>query len=440
MLVTSFSLIAVGLVPYSIVRGFYLLWLHPLAKYSGPKLAAVSNIWYSLHWLSGRYPWAIERQFHVYAGDVVRIAPNELAPRSPQAYRDICGSTQKRQETFIKTDIQDYSDFTGFPNLGVAALRDPKKHAQVARTLQPAFSSHVIQSYHNVIHQVVDEFILQLQRRGEVNITKWAEYLVQDLSGKIVYGREAKLVKTGEPSPYVIASRRLPYLAALLIALKRVPLLKYPLFVCLVPWVLISGIPAVGRTVQEKVRARLAQRDDLSSLRHPDHLQPIISPSRISEEYRSEIYSDDWIIAQANSLMAGALGPVTKVIISAIMLLCSSPEKMEQLKQEVHNAFDTYAHITAEAVQSSCHYLNAVIDEDLRLITPAPFGLPRSSPGTHVDVHFVPAGATVQTCNFATAHYAEYLFLPHEFHPERFFVHGSAILAMSFALINASPP
>ncbi|KAF9879039.1 hypothetical protein CkaCkLH20_03272 [Colletotrichum karsti] len=199
MLVISFSIIAVGLFTYIIIRGFYLFWLHPLAKYPGPKLAAISNVWYSFHWLSGRYPWTLERQFYIY-GDVVRIAPNELAFRSPQAYRDIYGSTHKGRETFVKTDIQDYSEFTGFPNLGIAAVRDPEKHAEVARDLKAAFSSHTLQSCQGVIHQVIDEFVLQLEQRVEVDITKWAEYLVQDISGEIIYGREATLVKAGELS------------------------------------------------------------------------------------------------------------------------------------------------------------------------------------------------------------------------------------------------
>lgn len=105
-------------------------------------------------------------------GDVVRIAPNDLVFRTPQAYKDIYGSTVRRREIFVKTDMQDLSEFTGFPDLGVAAERNPQTHAQVARALQPSFSSRVLQGCHGVIHQVVDEFVTQLERRGEVNLTE----------------------------------------------------------------------------------------------------------------------------------------------------------------------------------------------------------------------------------------------------------------------------
>ncbi|OLN88361.1 Isotrichodermin C-15 hydroxylase 2 [Colletotrichum chlorophyti] len=205
----------------------------------------------------------------------------------------------------------------------------------------------------------------------------------------------------------------------MLVAFKRFPVIKFPLFMCLVPWILTSGILAVGKITQEQVRARLARRDNLSSLRHPDLLQPVTPYTATPLKDESELRTDDWIVAQANSLMVGALGPVTNAITSAVIFLCASPEKMERLKQEVRNAFSAYTDITAEALQSSCPYLNAVIDEDLRLMTPAPSGLPRFSPGAHVDGYFVPAGVTVQTCNFATAHSPESFFLPREFHPER---------------------
>jgi hypothetical protein len=68
-------------------------------------LAAVSNLWYAYHWFSGRWPWAIERVLHKY-GSIVRIAPNELAFFTPQAFIDIYSPQHKNLEEFVKTDFQ----------------------------------------------------------------------------------------------------------------------------------------------------------------------------------------------------------------------------------------------------------------------------------------------------------------------------------------------
>ncbi|KAH6696657.1 hypothetical protein BKA61DRAFT_741584, partial [Leptodontidium sp. MPI-SDFR-AT-0119] len=69
---------------YAVLRCVYLLYFHPLSKLPGPRIAATSNVWYAYHWLSERYPWAIENALRNY-GDVVRIAPNELVFVTPQA-------------------------------------------------------------------------------------------------------------------------------------------------------------------------------------------------------------------------------------------------------------------------------------------------------------------------------------------------------------------
>lgn len=42
--------VRVQIVFYTIARCVYLLYFHPLAKYPGPRIAAVSNAWYAYHW------------------------------------------------------------------------------------------------------------------------------------------------------------------------------------------------------------------------------------------------------------------------------------------------------------------------------------------------------------------------------------------------------
>jgi hypothetical protein len=93
------------LIAYSITRTIYLLSFHPLSEFLGPRLAAVSNLWYAYHWLSGRYPWAIEDAIRKY-GSIVRIAPNELVFFTPQAFTDIYLPQHKHMEDFVKTDFQ----------------------------------------------------------------------------------------------------------------------------------------------------------------------------------------------------------------------------------------------------------------------------------------------------------------------------------------------
>ncbi|KAH7229964.1 cytochrome P450 [Fusarium solani] len=75
----------------------YRICFHPLAGYPGPKLAACSQDDAALVHPSvggGNYPFDMRRAHDKY-GDVVRVAPNELASILPQAYKDIYGHTRR---------------------------------------------------------------------------------------------------------------------------------------------------------------------------------------------------------------------------------------------------------------------------------------------------------------------------------------------------------
>lgn len=68
----------------------YRLYFHPLAKFPGPKINAVSSLPGIISLLRGRLPLD-NKQLHDKYGSVVRVSPNELAYNSAQAWQDIYG-------------------------------------------------------------------------------------------------------------------------------------------------------------------------------------------------------------------------------------------------------------------------------------------------------------------------------------------------------------
>ena len=91
MEVQSLAIIAVssGLV-YWFALIIYRLFLHPLSRFPGPKLAA-STLAYEFYYdclLEGKWVWKI-KEMHDRYGPIVRINPHELHIRDPDFYQEI---------------------------------------------------------------------------------------------------------------------------------------------------------------------------------------------------------------------------------------------------------------------------------------------------------------------------------------------------------------
>ena len=66
----------------------YRLFFHPLARLPGPKLAAISNIWYAYQARNGRM-LHVGKTLHRTYGPVVRVGPGELWFSSKEAFSKI---------------------------------------------------------------------------------------------------------------------------------------------------------------------------------------------------------------------------------------------------------------------------------------------------------------------------------------------------------------
>lgn len=66
----------------------YRLFLHPLANIPGPKLAAISNVWYAYHARNGRM-LHLGKTLHQIYGPMVRVGPNEVWFNSKEAFSKI---------------------------------------------------------------------------------------------------------------------------------------------------------------------------------------------------------------------------------------------------------------------------------------------------------------------------------------------------------------
>lgn len=102
------------------------------------------------------------------------------------------------------------------------------------------------------------------------------------------------------------------------------------------------------------------------------------------------------------------------------MWLLRTPEAYARLTGEIRTAFPTAADMTFTDLQN-LQYMNACIDEGLRIFPPLPTGLTRTVPenGDTVAGEFLPGGVTVSCHGWSQAHSPNNFTRPDEFIPER---------------------
>ncbi|RBR10362.1 hypothetical protein FVER53590_12478 [Fusarium verticillioides] len=193
--IESFTNWAIGLpmlLQTSTVVGFLLLgyivyyrYLHPLAKYPGPPLASLTNLWKTYNLWNLHLPHTLVR-LHEQYGEVVRVGPNDLSFRNPDAVNTIYKAGRQLQKTGF------YDGFTAFnPNL--FGTQDEEIHAIRRRQMAHAFS---LQSIKEMEH-FVDSHILKLRKsldnfcdtNQEFDLKDMIAFYVFDVLGELAFSR-----------------------------------------------------------------------------------------------------------------------------------------------------------------------------------------------------------------------------------------------------------
>ncbi|KAI0890577.1 cytochrome P450 [Annulohypoxylon maeteangense] len=395
---------------YALSRCIYLLYFHPLAKYPGPKIAAVSNIWYGYHWISGRYPWATENVLRKY-GDVVRVAPNELVFIQPQAFADIYRPHVKNHELFVKTEMNDRGDEHG----GIAFERDPVRHRKVSKQLSPAFSSRSITAKEPAMHKHIDLFIERMKTLGAaedgVDLARWCNWLAMDISADITYNRQMNQIRDMKNSAYMnVISGFNKYTTVEQVSL-RFPLLKRfrKLFI---PVSAMTSMPEMVQSSRIELQRRLCQKGNTD---HLDFFDQIVPEDSVLPKDPKKMRHFEQLAAQ---LLFGGFEPVSSWFYGTFLNLLDEPEIYQILAKEIRDNFTKYDDITPGNL-ALLPYLNACLQESLRTFPSNNLGLPRISPGAKVDGIDIPKGVYCQTSMFAMWRDPRFFHEPLKFRPQR---------------------
>ncbi|KAF8261202.1 high nitrogen upregulated cytochrome P450 monooxygenase 2 [Lactarius quietus] len=401
----------------SAVISFTLIYrmspFHPLAKYPGPVIAQTSKLWASYLSAKGN----IHRRFktlHERYGDVVRVGPNELSIRDPSLMHPVLG--QGGLPKGPRWESQ------GPPML--IAQRDLMWHMEQRKPWNRAFSSAAMKEYEIIVAKRLRQLVGCLEDLIEksdgnanavVDLTRWLKYFSTDFIGDVAFGggfehmeagRDIDGLWTGLKFGIAMAAviSHTPYILPLFNAItgQSNPLARLEMF--------------CRRRVLERLRIGANRKDlfyYLSGEGLPETERPL--PARIA---------NDWMLA----MIAGA-DTIGSVLTATFYYLLRNPAAYKRLQAEVDSTFTSGEEPLDVSKLSQMEWLNACINETLRLQPPIPSGSQRTvrkGEGTKVLGHLIIPEETQLSLHTYSIHRDPRNFhTPDAFLPERWLGTGA---------------
>ncbi|KAI1166340.1 cytochrome P450 [Nemania serpens] len=386
----------------------YNVFLHPLRKYPGPLSHRMSVIPRTNHHVRGRLPFHVA-ELHKRYGPVVRIAPNELAFSSPQAWRDIYGHKKAGEDEFPKYD--GFYKILGHtvPTSLLTSTRE--EHGLLRRQMAHGFSDRAMREQEPLIGAYVDLLISRLKDAAGKNscqdLREWYNFTTFDIIGDLSFGVDGGFgcLQNSNYHPWVHLMTRTIRQSAIIQSFPQLG------FGQLLVWANQLQLLAENEhmaIVHEKVGQRMQSGE------RPDFLEGLL---RKKEELN---LSHDHLTANASLLVIAGSETTATLLSGATYLLMTNPDVLRKLEQEVRSAYRSDDEITLTSV-SRLSFMLACLNESLRRYPPVVTGMPRVAPkgGAMVDGRFVPQGTVVSVFQWAINHDDNYWNVPLKFAPER---------------------
>ncbi|RDW67212.1 cytochrome P450 [Aspergillus mulundensis] len=391
------------------------VFFHPLAKYPGPWLAKISNLY------SGYHAWRGDLHLdmwkcHEKYGDFVRYGPNSLLVNTAAGLQDVYGhgkNFKKAQRYFAMVHRA--------PN--TLTVIDKTKHGKKRRVISQGFSDAALKGHELVILEQIKHLCTQLKAgKGNQatpagtwstpkNMGRMTDYFAFDVMSNIIFNVPWSTLRspTYRFVPEVIekSNVRVGTLAqSPEITLFRLDKYLFPeairardIFIKFVDEMLTQGIEAAAKT-GKGVFAILANAKD------PETGLPLRNRE---------------LGGESATLIVAGTDTTSTAMAACFFYLSHNQAALDRATAEVRNTFSSPSDIRMGAQMHTCTFLRACIDESMRLSPSAASSLWREAetPGATVDGQYIPPGVDVGTCIYSIHHNPTYYPDPFTFRPER---------------------
>ncbi|KAI4156798.1 MAG: hypothetical protein L6R39_001020 [Caloplaca ligustica] len=317
-----------------------------------------------------------EREIHEKYGEVVRLAPDEISFANEQAWTDIY--TARRGHKRAQRDKAYYIAPNNQAD-NIITTNDAKFHLRARTLLSSSFTEDALRAQHTLISGHADTLVSQIRKLvGQsstaegalINMTDWLNFFTMDVIGDLAFGEAFGCLKNGEYHSWV--RTLFSYLKGMSLAAapRYYPTTEF-LFEKLIPKSVLEGQRRHTEYAHEKINRRLDMKTD-----RPDFMTPFMRNNA-----NFETMSRDEILATFNFIIVGGSETTATALTGVFNHLAKKENEqiMARLCTEIRTAFKTEEDITIDATRD-LPYLEAVINEGLRMCNPVPGGLPRVVP------------------------------------------------------------
>ncbi|KIK60067.1 hypothetical protein GYMLUDRAFT_618578 [Collybiopsis luxurians FD-317 M1] len=369
---------------------------HPLWKFPGPFINKVTHLKLFQVVCSGKRHDYINRMHEQY-GVFVRTGPNTLSINTHSAIKPLYAASNAMEKSLAYRIGRQHSD-------GLFFQTGLQEHNERRRLLAGAYSPATLTGWMPVLERRTREYLSCLSARaqgphGTIELSETTRDWSYDVMGEITFGAAGhlELMRSGDTGGLVQNGA---------IVTQLIECLEMNIW---------------HRNAQRLIDARKTgeiegRSDDIASWLLGEH-----------DEKAPKLPSVTLGLESAFTVLAGA-DTTSGVAIFAFWYLLRNPHMYKRLQAEIDEVvrgYDPEASLSGDLL-ASLPYLNAVINESLRLGSPFP-GLPRvvSAGGVVIDNVYIPEG-TVVGCNpYAQMRSPENFYpAPWEFKPERWLPEG----------------
>ncbi|KAH7037429.1 cytochrome P450 [Microdochium trichocladiopsis] len=429
------TVVAIGIAAYLVGLTVYRLWFHPLASFPGPLLNRISWLPGALWTLRGRLPMET-RKLHDMYGPVVRLSPNELAFNTPQAWTDIYGHRPGRLD--LEKDPMHVGAVDSVPGVSTISMADRENHARQRKALSHGFSKRALWEQEATVQGFVDRLITRFHEFADTgktfDIVRWYNFATFDIIGDLSFGESFGCLETGDFHFWIGLILGAVKAGAIEQASRR--------FATPGSWLQQS----IQRWSQGKLKKQRSDHLEYSRKKVMKRMQNTKTDRKDFIHYilkQGEHYdlSQDEVIVNAALFIVAGSETTASALAALTNFLLRHPRVYAKLKDEIRSTFADEEDITLAAMDKLA-YLNACLEEGLRMFPPAPIGFLRTiqPQGDVIGGYQIPGGTAVSVSSWCASHSADNFRDPDSFVPERWLDSSSAATSDPESCAAAAAP